>query len=118
MIIPKICKELGIVLNAELFGWGAGGADKISKVLRMLNNLGYKKITAIFDGDKVNDYNDCKEKYPKYNIMILPKDDIRDKAEITKNSKDGITTRKGEIKEENKDSFKKLLNNIIKYHDS
>lgn len=116
IIIPKICSELNVKLNASLFGWGAGGAENISKVLNMLSNLGYKKVTAIFDGDKKEEYNICKEKFESYNIKILSKDDIRDKNEVHRQKKSGITDQSGKIKEENKESFMQLLNEINNYH--
>lgn len=116
IIIPKICSELNLELNASLFGWGAGGAENISKVLNMLHNLGYKKVTAIFDGDKKEEYTRCCEKFKNYNIKILSKDDIRDKDEVHKEKKVGITTKSGKIKNENKSEFIKLINEINDYH--
>lgn len=116
VIIPKICSELNKKLEATLFGWGAGGAENISKVLNMLYNLGYKKVTAIFDGDKQAEYELCSNKFELYNIKILFEDDIRDKDEIHKTGKVGITTKSGIIKEENKSKFLELLNEINEYH--
>ena len=116
IIIPKICSELNVTLNATLFGWGAGGAENISKVLNMLYNLGYRKVTAIYDGDKKEEYQKCSDKFKNYNIKILFKDDIRDKDEVHKESKSGITTKSGKIKDENKSDFLKLLKEINDYH--
>lgn len=116
VIIPDICVELNLELNASLFGWGAGGAENITKVLNMLNNLGYKKVSAIFDGDKTIEYKKCLEMYPFYNIIKLFKDDIRDKPESHKKAKEGITDEKGHIKEENKEQFKDIINEINEYH--
>lgn len=116
VIIPKICEDLAIELKATLFGWGAGGASKIEKVLKILKNLNYKKVTAIFDGDKMKEYKLCLKKYPDYNVLILPKDDIRDKKAIKKSAKIGITKQNGKIKKDNKNDFIKLLNTINEYH--
>lgn len=117
VILPKICETLKIRLNASIFGWGAGGAGNIDKVLRMLKNLNYKKVTAIFDGDQKDKYKKCKTNYPDYNIEILFKDDIRDKKESNIKAKEGITNEKGEIKKENEEEFKRILMRINKYHD-
>lgn len=116
IIIPKICLDLNIELKASLFGWGAGGAENIFKLLKMLEHLGYQKVTAIFDGDKQDEYKKCKTKFNEYNIKILFEDDIRDKNEIHKDSKIGITTQNGKIKKENKSRFLQLLNEINEYH--
>lgn len=118
VIFPKICKDLGVDLKASLFGWGAGGAENISKVLNMLSNLGYQKVTAIFDGDKESEYTKCLKDYPTYNILILFKDDIRDKKEINIKAKIGVTDESGNIKQENKQEFLELLNKINEYHSS
>lgn len=82
----------------------------------MLKNLGYKKVTAIFDSDKEEEYTKCFKKFKGYNIKILFKDDIRDKDEVHKQKKLGITNKSGKIKEENKEMFVKLLNEINDYH--
>lgn len=116
IIIPKICSDLNIILKASLFGWGAGGAENIFKLLNLLKNLGYKKVTAIFDGDKRIEYERCKTNFTDYNIKILSKDDIRDKNAINRAAKTGITSIDGKIKEENKEYFLQLLNEINIYH--
>lgn len=116
VIFPKICKKLNVTLKATLFGWGAGGAENISKVLSMLLNLGYKKVTAIFDGDKKEEYKKCLDLYSSYNILQLFRDDIRDKKKISKEAKNGVTDESGNIKEENKKQFLELLDMINKYH--
>lgn len=116
VIIPKICTDLKIDLNATLFGWGAGGAENISKVLKMLKHLGYKKITAIFDGDKQVEYEKCKNEFIEYNILLLFQDDIRDKDAVKKLSKTGVTTKSGVIKDENKQKFIELITQINDYH--
>ena len=116
VIIPDICKDLNLKLEASLFGWGAGGAENIVKVLNMLNNLGYKKVSAIFDGDKQKEYEKCYEKFSFYNIIKLFKDDIRDKPEIHSKSKEGVTNEKGHIKVENIEQFKEIINKVNEYH--
>lgn len=116
IIINKICKTLNIKLEASLFGWGAGGAGNIFHILEMLSHLGYKKVSAIFDGDKKSLYEKCKKQFPYYNIIILFKDDIRDKEEHFIKAKVGITQKNGNIKEEYKDKFLNIINKINNYH--
>ncbi len=116
IIIPRVCAELGIQLTPSLFGWGAGGAEKISKVLSMLKNLGYKKVSAIFDGDKRGEYNKCTVDFPEYNTEILPEDDIRDKEPLRKEAKKGMCTVNGRIKTGNVAAFKEIVDSINTYH--
>lgn len=117
VIIPNLCEEIGVDLKASLFGWGAGGAGNISKILRLLKNLKYEKVTAIFDGDKRTEYEECRALFPRYNVIILPKDDIRDKPAVSaKRSKEGIADKDGKIKRENEGSFKQIIEFINSYH--
>lgn len=116
VIIPKICNDINVSLNANLYGWGAGGSGNIDKVLNILDHLKYKKVTAIYDGDKQSEYEVCKKIFPQYNIMLLFEDDIRDKDKRHITFKKGITDSKGKIKNENVEKIKAFLSEINKYH--
>lgn len=100
VIFKRILKSLGKSLSAEFFGWGAGGADKIKTFLHLFYVLGYQNVTAIFDGDKREQLEKAKEKYPSYNYVLLCTDDIRDKEGNTNKPKIGITDSKGSLKPE------------------
>ena len=113
----KICDELNIHINAEFFGWGAGGASNIEKILCILQNLGYEKICAIYDGDKKDEFELVCEKFPNYKIVKLWKDDIRDKPKRMIQFKEGILDKSFEIKEgtvEKLNNFIKDLSNFFK----
>lgn len=117
IIMPKICNKIGLSFDIDFFGWGAGGAGNIKKILHMLSNLNYRKITAIYDGDKQVEYDECKNAFPQYNIQILPADDIRDKEEYHRNAKVGVVNDAFEIKADLEDQFRMLIENIKRYHD-
>lgn len=115
---PIICTKLGIKLNVNLFGWGSGGVGNITSLLRLLKNLGYKKLTAVYDGDQEDKFLEAKELFKDYNILILPADDIRDKLNYKNEiEKHGIIDKDKEIYEEYKEPFKKLIQDINKYHE-
>lgn len=116
VIIPKICEAINSSLNATLYGWGVGGAGNIDKVLNMLSHLKYKKVTAIYDGDKKQEYEECKKLFPQYNIMLLFEDDIRDKEERHITAKNGVTDSKGKVKEKNIEKIKNFFSKIRSYH--
>ena len=63
VIFNKLAKELSISINGSFFGWGVGGAEKMEAFLLLFNDLGYKSIVVIFDGDKSSLYNKLKNKY-------------------------------------------------------
>ncbi len=100
----------------NFYGWGAGGASNITKVIRVLQDLGFNKIAAIYDGDKKAEYEKAKSNYPNLHFEIINKDDIRDKlndnGEI---SKEGLLDKKFNLKNEYKEEFIEMFNRIAKY---
>lgn len=122
VIFNRLSDELKIPINGTFFGWGVGGASKMSAMLHLFNDLGYKNVVAIFDGDKAEDAEINKKEYPKYQIIVLPKDDIRDKPPCTKTGnkeypcyramKEGLVTEKGKLKEGTNEDLTELLNSI------
>lgn len=115
VIFNCFAKELGIEMSGNFYGWGVGGAEKMDTFLCLFQDLGYKHVVAILDGDKKDTANRLKGKYPEYNIITLEKDDIRDKKERQIKSKEGIAKQNGELKDENKEYITNLLNNINQF---
>ena len=122
VIFNRLSDELKIPINGTFFGWGVGGASKMSAMLHLFNDLGYKNVVAIFDGDKAADAETSKKEYPQYRIIVLPKDDIRDKPPCTKKAsqeypcyramKEGLVTEKGKMKDGTSEMLIELLNSI------
>jgi predicted ATP-dependent endonuclease of OLD family len=100
VILNKICKDLKLELNGDFYGWGVGGAHKMGTFLLLFQELGYKHVVAILDGNKKEEAERLKSKFQQYKIITLKTDDIRDKEEKKIKGKEGITTTKGEIKPE------------------
>ena len=61
---------------------GAGGATNIRKVCRLLRDLDYTKVVGIFDADQPKAKAKCEAGFPDYRFVLLPADDIRDKAAV------------------------------------
>lgn len=123
LIYRRIAKELGIDLRGEFFGWGAGGAPKMPLMLRLFRDLGYKHVTALFDGDKRDLAKEMEEEYPQYHILVLKKDDVRDKPACTKKEegpthqcyrplKEGIADEKWRLKDDYMDYARQLLEEL------
>lgn len=81
VIYNKMFAALGMPLEGEFFGWGVGGASKIEFFSPLYSDLGYRKIAAIFDGDKEgNDQKTTMEKKsPQFKMFCISADDVRDK---------------------------------------
>ena len=115
IIFRKIISLLGKPLEGDFFGWGVGGAHKMSIFLHLFSDLGYKKIMAIYDGDKLEDMESMQKIYPNYEFRGLVTDDIRDKTARTTVAKNGITDSKGNLKDEHKEFVEDLIESINQF---
>ncbi len=111
----QAAQTVNIKLNGTFFGWGSGGSSNISKIAKILQDLGYKKVVAIFDGDKPDDLQRFTESFPEYSGLIIPEADIRDKPQVNKPEKLGMMTEGGSLKEQYKDAIKELFSRINQY---
>ena len=112
VILNRICRDLELELNGSFYGWGVGGASKMEAFLVLFQELGYKHVVAILDGDKKDDAERLKNKFTQFKIIALRADDIRDKHYREIKAKNGITTEKGEIKPEFVEYAKELISDI------
>ena len=115
VIFNKIADSLELPFRGTFFGWGAGGAAKIKMFLTLFQELGFKKVVAIFDGDMKGNAENVRELFPKYHIEVLEEDDIRDKKQRKINSKTGITDENGDLKEQYRSYARKLIESINSY---
>lgn len=111
----KALEYLQICLDGTFFGWGSGGASNIIKIATILNDLGYQKVVAIFDGDKKEDKVKFQQYFPTYESLIISAVDIRDKPKVNKEAKNGMMTKSGDLKEEYKEEMITLFHNINEY---
>lgn len=112
----KALKELSFHLDGKFFGWGSGGASNITKIAQILQDLGYKKVAAIFDGDKKDELDRFKDKFPLYGGSAISKPDVRDKRETTaKPPKEGLMTEKGKLKSESRSEVEMIFEEINSY---
>lgn len=116
IMLEKIADQLNTRLNGELFGWGAGGSPNIDMVLTMLEDLGFEKVVAIFDGNVTGQAEQCRNNHPNYSIITLSTDDIRDKDPVNpKEAVSGMVSNKGVLKEEHKSEARKIIQDINSY---
>lgn len=79
LLYPRVAKQVGIELNGNFFGWGAGGAGNIQHLCRVLQDLGFLKVAALLDGDKTQEVTELALRYPSYFFGCIPASDIRTK---------------------------------------
>lgn len=81
IFLNKILELKKKTLNGTFYGWGIGGADKAAKILDMLSDLGFRKVSVIFDNNKIDKIPTLQKKYSQYFFTSIPTDDVRDKPE-------------------------------------
>lgn len=104
-------------INGTFYGWGVGGAHNTEKVIKMLKDLGFKKIISILDNNMSSLAKALNKKFPEYNFICIPTDDIRDKPKTkAKASIEGLIDIYGkEIKLKYKKSIKLIFKKINVY---
>ena len=63
-------------LGERFFGWGAGGAHKIERILAVLHDLGFKRVAAVFDKDKRGLILKLEANFQNYFFGSIPADDV------------------------------------------
>ena len=119
LLFPRIGEQLDIAIPGNFFGWGVGGAGNVAYLCRILADLGFQKVAALLDGDKVDDCDRLAVDYPKYFFGCIPAKDIRTKPpREASDAVDGLLDKKLEIKPEFYDSMSDLLKSVSTHMNS
>lgn len=73
--------------NATFYGWGVGGFNKFRIILRLLKDIGYKKVFVIADGNIDDNTKREIEDFEGYDYIMIPTADIRNKDKANRNIK-------------------------------
>ncbi|SHH75920.1 Predicted ATPase [Chryseobacterium oranimense] len=113
----QILNILHLQISGSFFGWGIGGAGNLDKILDILNQLGYDKVSVILDKNMEHLIKQYSKDYP-YLFQAIPTNDIRDKKAIQeKSAVEGLIDQSGKIiKEQYIDDIQKIINNINEYN--
>lgn len=113
---PDIEAQLGIKFNGSFFGWGAGGAEKIDHVCNLLQDLGFKKVAGILDGDKKISVPKLQQSFPDYKFFSIPADDVRfKKYQAEKQEKEGLLDTKNVLLGKFRADTITLIKNVNEY---
>lgn len=110
---PIIAGNLGLKFSGEFFGWGAGGAHNFEYLCNVLQELGYKKVIGLLDGDKLAVKEKLQTIFSDYMFIAIPADDIRTKPSRQASvGKEGLLNASYEIKEEYVDDLKMIIQRV------
>lgn len=100
----------------SFFGWGVGGADNMTCVCRLLEELGYDSVVGVLDDDKRELRDALIDSYPSFRFECIPADDIRPKkARPASPAKVGLVDEDGNVRDEHSRSMRELLGRIQMY---
>ncbi len=114
----KILNDLGIKLDGSFFGWGIGGAQNLKHIVLFFEDLGYKRVSVLFDKNVEENIKELAKDYKNYQFQVIPTDDVRDKpATKEKPSVEGLyNTDEKRIKEEYIHDLEHIFNQINEYY--
>lgn len=97
----KLTNEKASRLRECFFGWGAGGADKIDRIVSLLYDLGFEKVAGVYDRNKRHLVPTLQDMFPGYTFFSIPADDVRSKQEVEGSGPShGLLNEKGELRTE------------------
>jgi energy-coupling factor transporter ATP-binding protein EcfA2 len=111
-----VAKALGVELVGNYFGWGVGGADKMSLIAQMLSDLGYRKVVGFLDKNRQELLPALRRDFAEYLFEAIPADDVRTKSsrearpEIT-----GLLDEKGVLREDFREPMRALFEQAERY---
>lgn len=117
IFLRRALNQASQALDGYLWGWGAGGAPNIGKLLAILRGFGYERVACILDGNMRDCARRLKEEYPEYLVVVIPADDIRDKpARLPRPPVSGLMDSAGtSVKPEHQDALSRLVGDINTY---
>lgn len=116
LFYDQILDDLDMEITGDFWGWGAGGVGNIPKIVRLLDELGFQRVTAILDGNQADKYDTLRSNHPDYHFEIIPTDDVRSKpARDPKDPIEGVTDSSGNLKPEYRDVMDEILSRVDTY---
>jgi len=82
MFLDKALASIDQKLNGSMFGWGAGGAEKIELLAQVFSELGFKKVVGFVDANKHELLPSLRGRFKNYFFEAIPADDIRTKPAV------------------------------------
>ena len=109
----ELFKKYDFTTPASFFGWGAGGAQKIKFILNILEDLGYKNVFTILDGDQKESIETLNKEYENYSFFAIAANDVRNKKRDKDVDKLIKKIRKIELEQTKKDEIQSIIEEIF-----
>lgn len=113
LLYPLVAEQLDLKISGSFFGWGAGGASNIAHLCKILEDLGFKKVAGLLDGDKTAEADSLKKSFPDFYFACIPAKDIRTKpAREATEEIAGLLDTKRRVKPQFVESMKIMLSSL------
>ena len=111
--LGKLSSERAARLRERFFGWGAGGAEKIERVVALLWDLGFERVAGILDKDKCHLIPNLQQRFSSYTFRSIPADDVRSKPGVEgRDPTHGLLDENGSLRLEYAQETGALFNHI------
>lgn len=107
--------ESAALMEDCLFGWGAGGAGNIEKIVAILRDLGFRQVVAVFDQNERGRICELQRTYPNFLACSIPADDVKTKKDKNGRIIQGLLDEKQAIRPELKGETVRLFNDICEH---
>lgn len=108
----RIEADLEAKFGGHFFGWGVGGADKMSVVAAVMADLGFQHVVGILDSDKASLKAELESDFPSFSFFVIPAKDVRSKPQRkAADAVDGIM-KDGAIQPAYRDQMQLLLRQV------
>ena len=103
-------------LRERFFGWGAGGAGNIRKILLILSDLGFRRVAAILDNNEAHRIDCLQKRFPIYHFVSIPADDIRTgRSQTVRPSVCGLLDEKNRLRDEFAEQTERIVGSVANY---
>ena len=111
----QLTSERAAFLEERFFGWGAGGASNIEKIVAVLFDLGFSRVIAIFDKDQKKRITNLKAKYPGFCFGYIPADDVRTKEKRKQKAVCGLLDENYQVRKKYESKSSRLFKEMYRY---
>lgn len=115
LFYPRVFKQLKVKMDYSFYGWGAGSADNMDAIALLLDDLGFKRVAGLLDGNKTDKLYRLSQQFPHYKFCNIPADDLRGKQERTIKPVRGLLDESKAVRPEYVEDTKKVLRKISEY---
>jgi hypothetical protein len=113
LFYPQMATQLDNRFEGALFGWGVGGATKMTIIAAVLQELGFERVVGILDSDKPQVRACLEKQFPKFKFFCIPTIGMRTRGEQkSRPAVVGLLDRESNVRPEYRADACKLVDDV------